>query len=308
MDVICLGIFVADVMAKPIEEMPERGKLKLFDKMELHTGGCANNTGIGLAKLGIKTACIGKVGNDGFGDFILQILKKNKIDIKGMRRDNKNNTSFTFVMIHSDGERSFFHCLGTNATFDYEDIDFNIIKKSKLLHIAGSYLMPKFDGEPTLKLLKKEKEYGIKTSLDTAWNSKGDWKKILPVLPYVDIFLPSFEEAKMIAEKDEPDVVADYFLQHGVKIAGLKMGEKGCYVKTEKETEIVPIYKVNTIDTTGAGDAFVAGFLAGIIKGYELKKCAQLANAVGACCVQAIGCTAGIKNIEETLKLVKENE
>lgn len=305
MDIVCLGIFVADVMAKPIEEMPERGKLQLFDRMELHTGGCANNTGIGLAKLGIKTACIGKVGNDGFGDFILRVLAKNKIDTKGMKRDKKENTSFTFVMIHPDGERSFFHYLGANATFNYSDIDFNIIKRAKLLHIAGFYLMPEFDRGPALKILKKAKEHNITTSLDTAWNSKGDWEKILPILSYVDIFLPSFEEAKMIAKREDPEKVADYFLSHGVKIIGLKMGNKGCYVKTKEKTEFVPVYKVKTIDATGAGDAYVSGFLAGIIKEYDLKKCAQLGNAVGACCVTALGCTIGIKDMKYTLNRFK---
>lgn len=304
-DVVCLGIFVADVMAKPISEMPERGKLKLFKKMELHTGGCANNTGIGLAKLGIKTACIGKVGNDGFGDFILNVLKKNNVDIKGIKRDRKENTSFTFVMIHPDGERSFFHYLGANATLSYADIDFSIIKKSKLLHVAGTYLMPGFDGKPTMRLLKRTKESGIKTALDTAWNSRGDWEKILPCLPYVDIFLPSFEEAKMIAKKEDKTEVADFFIKRGVRIIGLKMGEKGCYVKADKGEFQIPSYKVKSLDATGAGDSFVAGFLAGIIKGYELEKCAKLGNAVGACCVQAIGCTTGIKNMKETLNTFK---
>ena len=86
-DVTCLGILVADVVGKPVDAMPERGKLMLVDHLELHGGGCANSTGIGLAKIGVKTAVIGKVGNDGFGDFMISNLSRSGVDCAGVVRD-----------------------------------------------------------------------------------------------------------------------------------------------------------------------------------------------------------------------------
>ena len=309
MDVLCLGIFVADVLAKPIRKIPELGKLELFDEMELHTGGCANNTAIGLARLGILSGAMGKVGNDGFGDFIIRNLKENKIDAQGVKRAADANTSFTFVMIAPGGERSFLHYIGANATLRYEDIDFDLIKECKILHIAGSFLMPGFDGEITAKVLRKAKELGVKTALDTAWDSKGNWLNLLePCFSYVDIFLPRIEEAKLLANRTEPPEIADFFLNYGIKIVGLKMGVEGSYIRTKDEEIWMPAYKVQTVDTTGAGDAFVAGFLAGTIMGWDIEKTAKLANATGAACVTAIGTTAGIKNLEETMKIINSSQ
>lgn len=304
MDVLCLGIFVADILAKPIVKMPDRGKLELFDEMELHTGGCANNTSIALARFGVSTGALGKIGTDGFGDFILRTLVENEVDVRGIVRDSSANTSLTFVMIAPDGERTFFHYIGANAQLSSEDINFELVKECKFLHVAGSFLMPKFDGLPTAEVLKKAKEFGVTTCLDTAWNSKGNWLKIIdPCLRYVDIFLPSIEEARMISDLQKPEEIAKSLLDYGIKIVGLKMGENGSYIRTATDELYVPAYKVKVVDATGAGDAFSAGFLAGIVKGWDLEKSAKLANAAGAACIRAIGCTAGIKNLRETLEI-----
>ncbi len=99
MDVLCLGILVADVVAKPIEEMPGKGKLQLVDAMELHTGGCASNTGYALSKLGISTGLMGKVGTDGFGDFVVNYMRDSGLDIRGIKRTSSVNTSGTMVRV-----------------------------------------------------------------------------------------------------------------------------------------------------------------------------------------------------------------
>lgn len=307
MDVLCLGIFVADLLAKPIERVPERGKLELFDQMELHTGGCANNSSIGLARLGFSGGAMGKVGTDGFGDFVLRRLNENDVDTRGIIRTTEANTSMTFVMIAPDGERTFLHYIGANATISEKDINYDLIKESKILHVAGTFLMPGFDGEPTARVLKKAKEIGVTTSLDTAWDSQGKWLELIePCLEYIDIFLPSIDEASMISGKDKPEKIANFFLDYGISTVGLKMGLNGSYVRT-KDTELrVPAYKVETVDATGAGDAFVAGFLAGVVMDWELERTTKLANATGATCVTAIGTTAGLRSLEETIKFCEE--
>ncbi len=296
-DVTCLGILVADVVGKPVDVMPERGKLTLVDRMELHGGGCANNTGIGLAKIGIKTTVIGKVGDDGFGDFMVSNLSKNGVDCSGVVRDKEAATSSTMVMVHGDGERSFIHYIGANATLTEDDVNWEVVKSSKILHVAGSFLMPAFDGEPTARVLKKAQEMGVTTALDTCWDSKGQWMSVLePCLQYVDYCVPSIEEARMVTGKYEPADVAKVLMDKGVGIVALKMGSEGCYIRS-KDTELrIPIYKVDAIDALGAGDAFAAGFLAGIVNGWDLEKTGKFANATGAFCVTALGATTGIKD------------
>lgn len=307
MDVLNLGIFVADLLGKPIDKVPERGKLELFDQMELHTGGCANNTSIGLTRLGISAGAMGKIGTDGFGDFVLRRLNINNVDSRGIVRTKEANTSMTFVMVASDGERTFLHYIGANATIHDKDINYNLIEDSKILHVAGSFLMPGFDGEPTAHVLKKARELGVTTSLDTAWDSQGQWLNLVePCLEYIDIFLPSIDEASMISGKDRPEEITQFFLDYGIQIVGLKMGLDGSYVRT-KDTELrVPAYKVEAVDATGAGDAFVAGFLAGMVMDWDIEKTAKLANATGAACVTAIGTTAGLRSLEATMKICEE--
>jgi sugar/nucleoside kinase (ribokinase family) len=307
MDVMCVGLLVADVVAKPIDSMPERGQLKLIDTLGLHTGGCASNTAVGLAKLGIKTGLIGKVGNDGFGDFIIKKMKECNIDVRGIKRGKSASTSFTFVMVSSDAERSFFHYLGANAQLSMKDIDFSLIKKAKILHVAGHNLMSKFDGRPAADVLRKAQKSEITTCLDTAWDSTNMWlKKIAPCLPYVDYFLPSMEEARKIAQRDSPREVAEFFISKGVKTVGLKMGVRGCFIKTSDEEMEIPAFNVNPVDATGAGDAFVAGFLAGLVRKASLKECGLLGNAAGACCVLAMGTTAGIRSYPQTMKFIRD--
>jgi len=309
-EVVCLGIFVADALGRPIDKFPAFGRLVLFDRLELHTGGCASNTAMGLAKLGVKVAAIGRVGQDGFGDFILGRLKECGINITGVKRDEEASTSFTFVSIASDGERAFLHTLGANARLSLEDVDMELIKGAQILHIAGSFLMPGIDGEPTARLLVEARAAGVITSLDTAYNDRlPDWLSVLqPSIPHIDYFLPSLEEARRIAGLKGPEEVARFFLDRGVGVVGLKMGLDGAYVASKNEEVHVPIYQVETVDTTGAGDAFVAGFLKGVLEGWPLVECAKLGNATSALVVGAIGTTAGLRNFEETLKFQGECE
>jgi sugar/nucleoside kinase (ribokinase family) len=300
-EVVCLGILVADVLARPVDAFPERGRLTLVDRMELHTGGCAGNTAVGLSRLGISARVIGKIGNDGFGDFYVSVMARERVDAGGIVRDDSANTSSTMVLIHGDGERSFIHYIGANGTLHAEDIDLAQLAGVKLLHVAGALLMPGIDGEPTARILKHAKERGIITSMDTVWDGTGRWMAAIePALTYLDYFLPSIEEARMLTGVESPEDVAEAFLARGVGVVALKMGEDGCYVATRSGQFRVPAFEVPAIDATGAGDAFAAGFLAGVVKGWSLRETARFANAVGALCTLAIGTTAGIKSMAET--------
>jgi len=308
-DVICLGIMVADVLARPVKRLPARGTLDVVERMELHTGGCAVNTGIALAKLGVRTAVMGKVGEDGFGDYIINTLHRYHIDTAGVLRDRVANTSATMVMIGPDGERSFIHYLGANAELRAVDIDLALAARGRILHIAGHNLMSKFDGADAATILQAARQRGVATSLDTAWDSTGRWFSLIePCLPHIDYFVPSFEEASRIAGRSDPAEVARFFLDYGMKLVALKMGDQGCYVTDGHEAVRLPAYPVTPVDTTGAGDAFAAGFLAGIIQGWDLERTARFANAVGAMCVTAIGATSGVKSLDETMAFLQKME
>ncbi len=308
MDVLSLGIYVVDVLGRPIDEFPEKGKLALFDELEIHTGGCANNTAIALTRLGLSAGAMGKVGTDAFGDLILQKLMDNGVNTVGMQQDPGSSTSFTFVAVASDGERTFYHYIGANGELCEADLDWEVIKSAKILHIAGALVMPRFDGTPMANVLQKANTLGITTSLDTAYDATGKWMETLePCLPYVDMFMPSIVEAQHLTGLSDAREITQFLRRsYGIHTIAIKMGEDGSYVSTPEREHFASAYPVATVDATGAGDAYVAGFLAGTLMGWDLKATSELASATGAACVTAIGTTAGIQNLEETLKICKE--
>lgn len=310
-DIVCLGILCADAIAKTVDTIPERGQLSPINQLSLHTGGCATNAAIDLAKMGIDTAIIGKVGIDGFGEFLINTLKKEKVNTEGLVTKAGINTSASVLLVSSDGERTVLHCYGSNADFTDSDVNYDVIAESKILFVAGTNLMPNFDGVPCSRVVKKAKELGVYTALDTAWDATGRWMEIVePSLPYLDLFIPSYDEARLIAGKDDPEEIADVFLSKGVKLAVIKLGKNGCFIKNQKgEKHTIPTYsRIKAVDATGAGDSFAAGFLAGLLQGWDLYRCGQYANAVGTHCVMAIGASTGIKPMQDIIGFMKDYE
>ncbi|MGQ9697533.1 MAG: carbohydrate kinase family protein [Armatimonadota bacterium] len=308
-DVVCLGILVADVLGRPIDSMPPRGKLSLVDQIELHIGGCAANVSIDLARLGFNTATLGMVGNDGFGDFVVQTLEKSGVDAGGVVRTEEAHTSATMIMVHADGERSFLHYIGANAAYREEHVDFDRVRAARVLHVAGALVMPGLDGEPMARVLKRAREAGVMTALDTVYDATGRWMSVLaPCLEHADLFLPSLEEAKCLTGQDEPPAIAQALMDRGVGTVVIKLGERGSYIRSREGELRLPAYKITPVDGTGSGDAFVAGFLAGHLSGWDLEKTGRFANAVGAMCVTALGTTAGVRSMQETLEFMQTAE
>lgn len=308
--VVCVGILVADVLGRPIRSMPEPGRLVLVDEMSLHTGGCAVNTATALVRLGVPAEVIGKVGSDPFGEFVINTLQKRGVGTVGVKQDKEVGTSATMVLVDPDGERRFFHYIGANACLHPEDIDLEMVKTAAILHIGGALVLPGIDGEPTANLLKQARQAGVITCLDTVWDATGRWMEVLhPCMPYLDYFIPSLPEAQAITGLNDPRDVAHALINEGPKTVALKMGSDGCLVLTKAGKLIrIPAYQVEAIDSTGAGDAFTAGFIAGIWLGYSLEKTAQLANAVGALCVTGTGASGAIRSLDETLDFMETTQ
>ena len=165
--VCCLGILVADVVGKPIEAFPPKGILAAVERMELHVGGCAANTSLALAKLDVKTAVLGKIGDDGFGQFLAATLERHGVGTRGLMRDAVEATSATMVAVDRLGERTFLHYPGANAVFTAQNVFWPEIEAATILHIAGPFLMPRYMGVDNASVLKQAKALGKTTTLDT---------------------------------------------------------------------------------------------------------------------------------------------
>jgi len=306
-DVVCIGILVADVISKPLTKLPEKGKLMPIDNISLHSGGCALSSSVDMSILGLKTSIIGKVGKDGFGYYLNSILESAKVDTSALVMDKNSTTSASVVVVGDDSERSFIHCFGANAEFTYEDINFEHVSNHKFAFITGVNLMKSFDGKPCGLTTKKIQDQGLVTIMDTAWDSSNKWMELVEdSLPYLDYFIPSYDEATKIANKIKPKDIADVFLNKGVKNVVIKLGKDGCYVKTNSGKEYtIPTFECIPVETTGAGDAFSSGFITGLSKGLSIKNCCTFANAVGTLSVMEVGASTGIKSYEQTIEFIK---
>ncbi len=157
-EVVCLGILVADVWGRPVDEWPERGRLSLVDEIGIGIGGCAANTGIGLNKLGADVSVIGAVGQDGFGGFVTTTLAEAGVDASRIVQVPAAGTSATLIMVDSAGERTFVHHIGANARLEPDQLDLDFITSARILHYAGALLMPGFDGEPAASVLRAARQ------------------------------------------------------------------------------------------------------------------------------------------------------
>ena len=304
-DIVCLGIMVADIVGKPIDALPRKGTLELIDRIELHIGGNAANTATSLAKLGMSVALVGKVGDDAFGAYLRGAFAAQGVDVSGLVTDETAPTAATIVTVHSDAERSFLHVAGANATFTADDVDWSIVEGAKILHTAGPQLMTAFEGEGMASVVAEGKRRGLLTTLDTVMNPRSlGWNGIVHAHPFLDWAVPSLEEAAQLTGEHDPLDQVKKLKAHGAKNVAIKLGAEGCYVSPSDAApfHVAPL-PVTAIDSLGAGDAWSAGFVTGLLHEWPLEKTARLANACGACCVQHLGATTGILPLRETLAI-----
>ena len=299
MDVVCLGILVADVIARPVDELPH-GAVSLMDEISVHGGGCALNTATGLARLGLSALVVGKVGEDTLGDFVIGLLAERGLETRGVLRDPAVPTSATVVLVDRAGERSFLHLPGANGALGAEELAPEIFA-GRALHVAGALVMPALDGAPTAGLLAEAQRRGVHTSLDTVYDATGHWERVQPCLPHLDLLMASLAEAQGISGEQEPASAAAWFRDRGVAEVALKLGPDGCYVAGAEFEGDVPAFPVHVVDGTGAGDAFAAGVIYGRLAGWPLVDAARLANAAGALATTAVGATEGLLDLDVTL-------
>jgi len=302
--VVCLGNVLVDILVKPVDKLPALGSLLPVDHIEMAMGGCASNTAVALSRLGVPTSLWGKLGQDFFSDFALKELKKAGVETSGVVLDKTAETSATVVLVNRKAQRSFLHAMAANDLIRQKDLKLSKLSRYQHLHVGGYFLFPALDGKPMADILNRAQKQGLTTSLDTAWDLKGRWMKALkPCLPYLDYFMPSEREVKMLLGYTHPVKASKAFIQLGAKAVVVKLGEKGSYFLNREGLELrVPAYRAKVVDTTGAGDCFCAGFIKGLSLGSDLKKSLQLGNAAGACAVEALGATAGIYSFRQVSK------
>lgn len=308
MDILCVGEIVADVVARPVENIDFRIDSMLVEEISIKNGGDAMNTSINLARLGNDVALIGKSGNDILGKFLIEKAKEEGVNMEYMPLSEDAPSSKVIALIKNNGERCFLHYSGANDYFSFKDIDLSALDNCKFLHIGGVFHLPRFDGEGTAQLLKYARRKGVITCMDVAWDHSSRWSKVIhPCFKHLNYFIPSINEAKHIAGTDNVKRIAAYLKENGVETVVIKLGEKGSYCSAKDRSFYSSSYSVKAIDTTGAGDSFVAGFLTGLNQGAQLEECITMGTAAAAFVVQKIGATDGMPNLKMLQKFIENN-
>jgi sugar/nucleoside kinase (ribokinase family) len=299
-DVVCAGIVVADHLCVPIDHVPDAGELVMTDGLTLEIGGCASNAAVDLAKMGVACTVCGCVGNDVFGRFVVETLKARGVDTTGIRVATDADTSQTLIVNVTGQDRRFIHCFGANARFTAADIRSELIAQAKVLYVGGYLLMPTLDQQSLAEVFRSARSRGVKTVLDVAVPGRLGAEQVHlmdtldQVLPHTDVFLPNEDEARLITGRSDPLDQARAFRDAGVDTAVITMGGKGSLLVGDGVRLRAGVFPIQFVDGSGGGDAFDAGYICGLLRGYDPRGCLELASALGASCVRAVGTTPGV--------------
>ena len=285
---------------------------------EQNPGGAPANVLAAVQKLGGKSAFIGKVGNDMHGNFLKSTLEENEINTDGLIVDDKYFTTLAFVDLTPSGERSFSFARkpGADTQLTKDEVNYDIIKSSKIFHVGSLSLTDEPARTATISALKYAKENNVIVSYDPNYRDKL-WKNekaasdgMKSILEYVDIIKISDEEINLITDADSYQSAAAELIEKGISCVIVTLGSKGAYVATAASSVISPCPEIKVVDTTGAGDSFMGGFLYKMAENNknpsnltadEIKEFSDFANVVATLCVSRRGAINAMPTMSEVL-------
>ena len=291
-----------DTLVRPVDD-PGWGKSTWVESIEQQLGGNGASTSFTLARLGIPTRLLSVVGEDAFGERVLAILASEGVDMRRIGR-SLLPTPTTVVLVRPDGVRALLHQPGASLeAFSLPpDLTPEIIDGCTHFHLANVFALRNLQAHAA-DLLQRAKRNGLRTSVDTGWDAQSRWMSSLgDCLPHTDLLFVNQDEARQLTGDADPGSAARILQEHGAGMVVVKLGADGCLIADGPDHFHEAAFRVPVVDTTGAGDCFVGGFIAALQRGYGLRDAARFANAVGALSVQALGAVTGLLTYEGTLE------
>lgn len=308
-DITIIGAAIIDVLAGPVNDNILLNGSTPMETVRLSFGGDALNEAVILSQLGVKTELISKVGNDDAGKQVLNFLKDRQVGTN-VKVEEGLETGINVVLIDKDGERRFLtNPSGSLRKLAEEDIMEKLDTAADIVCLASMFVSPLFDipaMERVFRKIKSKPGRILVADMTTAKNGE-TLKDIAGLLPYIDYIIPNETEAERLTGEKDAFRNAELFLEHGANCVIIKRGAKGCLIKTSEKEITVPVYKnAKAVDTTGAGDSFVAGFIWGLKNGMPQEECARFGCAVASCTVEVVGANAAIKSLEVPMQRYEE--
>ncbi|MFX1449904.1 MAG: carbohydrate kinase family protein [Promethearchaeota archaeon] len=300
-DVTAIGAALVDLVAV-VERFPEIDDEVYVPQLQTKCGGSAANFSVACARLGLKSAFIGKLGSDAFGDRLIQDFKNENVNTDGIVFTDKIGTGICYAAV-SGAERKLYAFSGAANILQPKEIRKEIITSSRLIHLASLKNI-----EPLEKAAEIAKELQIQVSLNPgALIADQGLKKIQRLISLTDIYISPQDELIKLMEVDSLQDALKTLFNIGPKIAAITLGSKGSLIADKKKEYKIPPYDVKPLDTTGAGDAFSAGFITGILNNQKLEICGKMGNAVAAIKIQHIGAREGLPTKDRLDKFLQSN-
>ena len=300
LDVVCIGLSTVDVLVSGVTQYWQQNDSTRVDAIDSACGGDALNEALVLKGLGAKVGLVARIGDDIFGKRVLQRLSEAGIGADGVSVSDKAGTAVSVVMIKDNGERNFLYYPGTNDELSAHHIEQAMLNGAQSVSIASLFELPGILPEDLAGLLSYAKAKGKTVFADMVRRPREVYERYGSCLRFVDYFFPNFDEAAELTRQSSCAEIARALLDAGVKNVVLKLGADGCYIRNaDSHFWIKPARKVDPVDTTGAGDNFVAGFIWRVLNGCRLPECAEFANAVAALSIMQKGASAVVHSERE---------
>ena len=305
-DVAVIGLYILDVLGRPVSRIPERGGVDFIEEIRLTVAGTAGGTVIDTAKLGLRSLAVGAVGEDEKADWVLMTMQKHGIDISAMQRLAGVPTSATILNVRPNGERPALHVRGASDHFDVPKAMYDQVFDAPIIHLGGTGLLRKLDGPASVTLLREAKARGRTVTFDLIAASADTIGIVEPLLPYIDYFMPSIEEARDMSGQGTPADCAKFYLDRGAACCVFTLGGDGAYFAHRDGTRLhAPAYDIKVVDTTGCGDAFDAGFIAALHHKMDTETALRFAQASAGLVATGLGSDAGIVSFDDTFAKMK---
>jgi len=263
-------------------------------------GGSAANTIVGLARLGCKVGFIGKVADDREGKMLVEDFCREGVDTNGITHAKHGRSGTVMGFVDEKGDRALYVDPGVNATIEFNEISMEYAFQTRFLHLTS------FVGEKSFQTQKRLVEalpQTVKVSFDPGELYARKGLILEPIIKKTFVLMPNLNELELLTKTADYRKSAEVLLKKGVKIVAVKMGGKGCYVTNGRENHLIEAFKVKVVDTTGAGDAFCAGFLYGLISDKSLYDCGRIGNFAASRCIMKMGARPGLPYLKD-LKLL----
>lgn len=308
-DITIIGAAILDVLAGPVDANVFQSGSHPMKNITLSFGGDALNEAVVLSQLGAEVELISKVGNDEAGKRILDFLEEKRVKAS-IKMEEGLETGINIVLIDTNGERTFLtNPESSLRKLSEEDIIEPINEAGDIVCMASLFVSPLLDikaMERVFQEIKKKPGRILVADMTTAKNGE-TLADIECLLKYIDYIIPNEIEAERLTGEKDVYRNAELFLENGASCVVIKRGKQGCLIKTHNQEIEVPAYAyAKAIDTTGAGDSFVAGFIYGLKNGWSLEECGKFGCATASCTVEKVGANAAIDSLDIPMKRYQE--